>query len=243
MDSEIQEPTLLDEEKSVLEDVDSNDIDRPNTSQSVDRGYFDENLASFDSNPSRTASRLEINHETTLFDIKEGLMTLNGSFKRFVDANTCNANVNADEHESEQPFTIVRPNMNRSSVTNPRKCSREHFDETFSICPSHNSFVGKDNEEEALSTIFSDNPKRARAGNSTSHSRGIDLFSFFSEEKKSNPPEETVPQLSMEDEIFDSINDELLSEYDSELGDPLKSEKVATKVAKIWCYPNIKGLK
>ena len=46
----------------------------------------------------------------------------------------------------------------------------------------------------------------------------------------------------MEDEIFDSINNDLLSEYDSELGDPLKSEKVATKVSKIWSNPNIKGL-
>ncbi len=131
--------------------------------------------------------------------------------------------------------------MNISSVANPRKRSREYFDETVSICPSHNSF-GKDNEGEALSTIVSDNPKRARARSSTSDSRGIDLSSLFSEEKNSNPTEETVPQLNMEDEIFDSINEDLLSEYDSELGDPLKSEKVATKVAKIWSNPNIKGL-
>ena len=75
------------EEKSVSEDVDL--IVRPNTSQSVDRGHFGENLACFDSNPSRTASRLEVNHETTLFDIREGLMALTGSFNRFVDVNTC----------------------------------------------------------------------------------------------------------------------------------------------------------
>ena len=238
MDSEIQQPTLLDEGKSVSEDVDM--IDRPNRSQSVvDTGHFGENLACFDSYPSRKAYRLQSNHQSTLFDIKEGFMALTGSFKRFIDASTCNAHV---EHENEQPFTIVRPNLNMSSVANPRKRSREYFDETVSICPSYNSFVGKDNEEAALSAIFSDNSKRARAKSSTSESRGIDLSSLFSEEKKSNPPEETVPQLNMEDEIFNSINDDLLSEYDSELGDPLKSEKVATKVAKIWFNPNIKGL-
>ena len=236
MDSEKQGLTLLEVERSV-----SDDVDRPSTSQSVDRGHFGENLACLDLNPSRTASTLEINHDTTLFDIKEGLMALTGSFKRFVDANTCNTNVNV-EHENEQPFTIVRPNMNLSSVTNPRKRAREYFDETVSICPSHNSFVGKDNEEEALSAVVSDNPNGARARGSTSDSRGIDLSSLFSEEKKSDPPEETVPQLNMEDEIFDSINDDLLSEYDSELGDPLKSEKVATKVSKIWSNPNVKGL-
>ncbi len=169
-------------------------------------------------------------------------MALTGSFRRFVDANTCNANMAYVDHENEQPFTIVRPNMNMRSVANPRKRSREYFDETVSICPSHNSFVGKDNEGEALSTLVSDNPKRARASSSTSDSRGIDLSSLFSEEKNSNPTEETVPQLNMEDEIFDSINEDLLSEYDSELGDPLKSEKVATKVAKIRSNPNIKGL-
>ena len=207
MDSEKQGLTLLEEERSV-----SDDVDRPSTSQSVDRGHFDENLACLDLNPSRTAFTLEINHETTFFDIKEGLMALTGSFKGFVDANTCNANVNV-EHENEQPFTIVRPNMNMSSVTNPRKRAREYFDETVSICPSHNSFVGKDNEEEALSAVVSDNPKGARARGSTSDCRGIDLSSLFSEEKKSDPPEETVPQPNMEDEIFDSINDDLLSEY------------------------------
>ena len=89
MDSEKQGLTLLEEEKSV-----SDDVDRPSTShQSVDRGHFCENLACLDLNPSRTASTLEINHETTLFDIKKGLMALTGAFKRFVDANTCNANV------------------------------------------------------------------------------------------------------------------------------------------------------
>ena len=132
--------------------------------------------------------------------------------------------------------------MNVSSVTNPRKRAREYFDETVSICPSHNSFVGKDNEEEASSAVVSDKPTHARERGSTSDSRGIDLSSLFSEEKKSDPPEETVPQLNMEDEIFDFINDDLLSEYDSELGDPLKSEKVATKVSKIWSNPNVKGL-
>ena len=181
MDSKNQGLTLLEEEKSV-----SDDVERPSTSQtqSVDRGHFGENLACLDLNPSRTASTLEINHDTTLFDIKEGLMALTGSFKRFVDANTCNTNVNV-EHENEQPFTIVRPNMNLSSVTNPRKRAREYFDETVSICPSHNSFVGKDNEEEALSAVVSDNPNGARARGSTSDSRGIDLSSLFFQRKRS----------------------------------------------------------
>ena len=67
------------------------------------------------------------------------------------------------------------------------------------------------------------------------------MSSLFADGKKLNTPEETVPQLNMEDDIFDSINEDLLSEYDSELGDPLKSEKVATRVVTIWSNPNIKG--
>ncbi len=180
---------------------------------------------------------MEINHDNTLFDIKEGLRALTGCFQRFVNANTCSS----VEQENEQPFTIVRPDMSR--VTNLHKRSREYSEETVSICPSHNSFVG--NEEEPLSAIVSENPnKGARARSCTSDSGGIDLSSLFSEKRKANAPEDnTVPQLNMEDEIFDSINDDLLSEYDSaELGDPLKSDKVATRVAKIWSKPNIKGL-
>ena len=91
----------------------------------------------------------------------------------------------------------------------------------------------QNNEEEALSAIDSDNPKRARARSSTSDSRGIDLSSLFSEEMKSNPSEENVPPLNMEDEMLAFTNDDLLLEYDSELSGPLKSEKVATNVAKI----------
>ena len=62
MDSEIQEMTILDGEKSVM-------LDRLNASQSVDTGHFPVNLRCFDSNPSRTASSLEIKHERTLFFI------------------------------------------------------------------------------------------------------------------------------------------------------------------------------
>ena len=137
MDSEKQGLTLLEVERSV-----SDDVDRPSTSQSVDRGHFGENLACLDLNPSRTASTLEINHETTLFDIKEGLMALTGSFKRFVDANTCNANVNV-EREDEQLFTIVRPNMNMSRFTNPRKRAREYFDEQYPYVLPTTHLLGK----------------------------------------------------------------------------------------------------
>ena len=56
-------------------------------------------------------------------------MALIGSFKRFVNANTCNANRNV-ESDHEQPFTIVKPNMDIDSVANPRKRSRENFQET-----------------------------------------------------------------------------------------------------------------
>ena len=162
-----------------------------------------------------------------LLNVRRDLNELTGLFKEFV-----NYNIGRDKERSSS-CTAVRPDQH-----SPTRRKRS-YDE-MSVCQTHNSFEHDSVSHtkcypEAFSSVENQDAI------SSKRSKRVDIDSLFHVPSTVNS-EASVPDLNMEEEVLDFVDNELSEAVLDKKGKGLSSDKLASKIEEQWKNPSRKAV-